>query len=52
MSWSYFNGESGFWSISQKCFLCSQAWNDIQQIWYPKNQKELVYKMMAGILKG
>ena len=33
---------SGFWSTSQKCFMCSQAWNDIQQIWYQKNQKELV----------
>ena len=42
-------GASGFWSTSQKCFMCSQAWNDIQQIWYQKNQKKLVYKVVSLI---
>ena len=42
-------GASGFWSTSQKYFMCSQAWNDIQQIWYQKNQKEFVYKMVSLI---
>ena len=42
-------GASGVWSASQKCFMCSQAWNDIQQIWYQKNQKELVYNMLSLI---
>ena len=43
------SGASGFWSISQKCVMCSQAWNDIHQIWYQKNQKELIYKMISLI---
>ena len=35
-------GASGFWHISQKLFLCSQGWNDIQQIWYQQMQENLL----------
>ena len=42
-------GASGFWSTSQQCIICSQAWNDIQEIWRQKNQQELVYKMVSLI---
>ena len=43
-------GASILWNISQKCLLCSQAWNDIQPIWYQRMQEMLLSQDMFIII--